>query len=179
MAEEDAEFSRDENPEMARDEASELARDETSGLAHEEDMEFSRDDAGLSRPRQQDDGGGLGFSLPPISLPEVRFPERIRLVFPIPEPPEKVSKPTRVRVSRVLLAVVLVDALDALAVALVGPAALPWARTTLGTLLSILLAGPLGLLYPWELMATLGGYGWFTLAPTLTLLVLARMVLSQ
>ena len=156
----------------------------------EEDAELSGgEDADLSggenagrprpRPRERDETEGFGFSLPPIKLPEVKFPERIRLVFPIPEPPEKVSKPTHVRVSQVLLAAVLADALDALAVILAGPTTLPWVRATAGTLLSILVAGPFGLLYAWELLAILEGVGWLALAPTLTLLVLARAVWAE
>jgi hypothetical protein len=163
MAEEDAELSGDDGRLSGGDDA------RLSGS----------EDAGRPRPRERDETEGLGFSLPPIKLPEVKFPDRIRLVFPIPEPPEKVSKPTRIKVSQVLLAVVLVDALDALAVLLVGPTTLPWVRATAGTLLSILFAGPLGLLYPWELLAIVGGAGWLALAPTLTLLVLARMTLAE
>lgn len=161
---------------MAEEDA-ELSVDEDVGVPGDEDAGLSSgEDAGRPRPHERDETEGLGFSLPPIKLPEVEFPDRIRLVFPIPEPPEKVSKPTRVRISQVLLAVVLADALDALAVVLVGPTTLPWVRATAGTLLSILIAGPFGLLYAWELLAILGGAGWLALAPTLTLLALARAI---
>lgn len=131
------------------------------------------EDAG--RPREEDEGFSL--SLPPISLPEVRLPERIRLVFPVPDPPER-ARPRRVRTSWVLAAVALADALDAAAVLLGGPETLPWARAVLGTLLAILFAGVPGLLYAWELFAILGGVGWLSLAPTVTLLVLARLATS-
>jgi len=129
------------------------------------------EDAG--RPREDDEGFSL--SLPPISLPDVRLPDRIRLVFPVPEPPER-TRPRRVRTSRVLAAVALADALDAAAVLLGGPETLPWARAAVGTLLSALFAGFPGLLYSWELFAALGGVGWLSVAPTATLLVLARLV---
>jgi hypothetical protein len=146
------------------------------------DEDFGRatpdDDAGRPRPADSDDEG-FSFSLPPIKLPEMRLPERIRLVFSVPNHPEDVSRPTRVSVSRVLLAVLVADALDAFAVALVGPDTLPWTRAAVGTLASILLVGPLGLLYPWELLAILGGVGWLSVAPSLTLLVLARIALSE
>lgn len=128
------------------------------------------DDAG-----REDDDGGFGFSLPPISLPVVRLP-RLLQAFRMPEPPEKVDRPERVRTSRVLLVVALADALDAAAVLWAGPATLPWVRAAAGTLLSAVLAGPVGLLYAWELFAVLGGIGWATLAPTATLLVAARAV---
>jgi hypothetical protein len=137
------------------------------------------EDAGRTRPRERDEETGFSFSLPPILLPDVRLPERIRLVFPTPDPPEKVSKPTRVRVSWVLFGAVLADALDAFAVVWAGPATLPWVRATLGLLLAVVLAGGLGLLYAWELFAILGGVGWLSVAPTLTALVLGRMLLSE
>ncbi|WP_128476510.1 hypothetical protein [Halorussus pelagicus] len=145
------------------------------------------EDAGRSRPREsasergrrERDDSGFRFSLPPMSLPEVRLPERIRLVFPVPEQPEKISRPTRVRVSWVLLAVVLADALDAFAVLWAGPETLAWARATVGVVVAVVLAGGPGLLYGWELLAILGGVGWLSFAPTLTALVLARILLSQ
>jgi hypothetical protein len=134
------------------------------------------------RQRASDDGSGLarlGFSLPPISLPEMHLPERIRLVVPIPDPPEKVSRPTRVRASWVLLAVTLADVLDALVVAWAGPTALVWVRAALGTLAAVVLVGGPGLLYAWELLVILGGFGLVSVAPTLTVLVLARMLFSE
>jgi hypothetical protein len=158
---------------MADEDAGRAVRDDEAGRT------LADTDAGRPRPSEADDGEGFSFSLPPIKLPEMKFPERIRLAFPVPDPPEKVPKPTRVRVSWVLVAVLVADTLDALAVALVGPTTLPWARAAVGTLASILLAGPLGLLYPWELVAILNGFGWLSVAPTLTLLVLARVVLSE
>lgn len=149
----------------------------------DEDAGRPRDDDG--RPRGEDagvlgdDDGGLSLSLPPISLPEVRLPDRIRLVFPAPDPPERIRRPRRVRTSWVLVAVALADALDAAAVLLGGPETLPWVRAALGTLLSILFAGFPGLLYAWELFASLGGMGWLSVAPTATLLVVARLVAAD
>lgn len=138
------------------------------------------DDAGRVGDREPDaERTGFSFSLPPITLPEMRLPERIRLVFPIPDLPERVRMPVRIEASWVLLAVVLADALDALAVAWAGPETLAWARAAVGLLLSVVLVGGPGLLYAWELLAVLGGVGVLSLAPTLTALVLARLVLSQ
>ncbi|UPW01239.1 hypothetical protein M0R88_03820 [Halorussus gelatinilyticus] len=146
------------------------------------------EDAGRSRPREnarergrrdRDDETGFRFSLPPMVLPEMKLPERIRLVFPVPDPPEKVSRPTRVRVSWVLLAVVLADALDAALILAAGPETLVWARAAVGVLAAGVLVGGPGLLYAWELLAILGALGSLSLAPTLTVLVLARIVLSQ
>ncbi|WP_135824004.1 hypothetical protein [Halorussus ruber] len=143
------------------------------------------EDAGRTPPRERgrverdDDDPGFSFSLPPILLPDVRLPERIRLVFPVPDPPEKVSPPTRVRVSWVLIAVVLADALDAFAVVWAGPETLAWVRAALGIVAAIVLVSGPGLLYSWELLAILGGFGWLSAAPTLTALVLARIILAE
>jgi hypothetical protein len=146
------------------------------------------EDAARSRPRDEshergrrdrDDETGFRFSLPPMVLPEMRLPERIRLVVPIPDPPEKVSRPTKVRISWVLLAVVLADALDAAVVLAAGPETLLWVRATIGLVAAVALVGGPGLLYAGELLAALGGFGWLALAPTLTVLVLARIALSQ
>ena len=136
------------------------------------------DDAGESRSGDGDAGesSGLSLSLPPITLPEVRLPERVRLAFPVPEPPEKVSTPIRVDASWGLVAVAVADALDAVAVAWAGPEALAWARAAAGVALGVALVGAPGLLYVWELLAILGGIGWLALAPTLTALVLVRLV---
>jgi hypothetical protein len=176
MADEDAGWG------LSGEDAGRAVRDDDAGRpTPDEDVGRATPDEDVGRPRPagSDDGGGLGFSLPPIKLPEMTFPERIRLVFPVPDPPEKVSKPTRVRVSWVLLAVVVADALDAFAVVLAGPTALPWTRAAAGTLASLLLVGGPGLLYAWELLAIFGGVGWLSVAPTLTLLVLAWIVLSE
>jgi hypothetical protein len=146
------------------------------------------EDGGRSGPRERsgergrperDEDPGFGFSLPPMSLPEMRLPERIRLVFPRPDPPETDSRPTRVRVSWVVLAVVLADALDAFAVVWTGPETLAWVRAAFGILAAAVLVGGPGLLYGWELLAILGGFGWLSVSPTLTALVLARFVFSQ
>ncbi|PSP56082.1 hypothetical protein BRC82_02805 [Halobacteriales archaeon QS_1_67_19] len=136
------------------------------------------EDASGVRSSERDESEGFSFSLPPILLPEVRLPERIRLAFPTPDPPEKTSRSRRVRVSSVLFAALLVDALDALAVVWSGPAALPWVRGALGTLFGVAFAGPLGLAYAWELVAILAGHGWVALAPTATALVVMRALLS-
>lgn len=137
------------------------------------------DDHGERNPHDQDEATGFSFSLPPILLPDVRLPERIRLAFPTPDPPEKVSPPTRVRVSWVLVVVAFADALDAFAVIWAGPATLPWVRASLGLLLAIVFVGGPGLLYAWELFAILGGVGWLSVAPTLTALILGRILLSE
>src|SRR6056297_2201846 len=119
------------------------------------------EDAGRSRRekarergrRDRDDETGFSFSLPPMVLPEMKLPERIRLAFPVPNPPEKVSRPTKVRVSWVLLAVVLADTLDAAVVLAAGPETLLWARAAVGLVAAALLVGGPGLLYAWELLA--------------------------
>ncbi|WP_168216255.1 hypothetical protein [Halorussus halobius] len=138
-------------------------------MADDSDESRSRD------PHDDEASAGLSFSLPPITLPEVHLPERVRLVFPVPEPPEKVSKPIRVDASWGLVAVAVADALDAVAVVWAGPEALAWARAAVGLAVGVALVGAPGLLYVWELLATVGGMGWLALAPTLTALVVVRL----
>jgi hypothetical protein len=130
-------------------------------------------------PHERDEETGFSFSLPPILLPDMELPERIGLAFSTLDPPEKVSRPTRVRVSWLLLGVVLVDALDAFAVIWTGPETLAWTRAALGLLLGVVFVGGPGLLYAWELFAILGGVGWLSVAPTLTALVLGQVLLSE
>ena len=154
--------------------------DEDAGRASDEDDDRAREgDADAGRARDTDADTGFSFSLPPILLPKMRLPERIRLLFPAPDPPEKPSRPTRVRASRVLLVVALADGLDVAVALWAGPGALPWARAAAGTLLSVVLVGFPGLLYAWELLAILVGFGWLSFAPTATALVLVRLLYSR
>ena len=154
--------------------------DEDAGRARtpsRDDDESEVRGSSKTQAKKSRDESGFSFTLPPISLPQVRLPERVRLLFPIPNPPEPVSRPTRVRFSNVLLVVLLVDVLDAVVVFWAGPETLPWVRGAVGVLASVLVAGPGGLLYAWELLATLTGFGWLALAPTATALLLGRVVL--
>ncbi|WP_158055516.1 hypothetical protein [Halorussus halophilus] len=131
-------------------------------------------------PRHEREQPSLGvFSLPPISLPDVRLPERIHLLLPIPEPATKYTPSVRLRTSWVLAIVVLLDLLDAVVGLIAGFDTLPWLRSVVGLGVSILFAGPAGLLYAWELIATVAGFGWLALAPTATLLVLGRLALRR
>lgn len=147
--------------------------DEDAGRASDDDR------VAPGEGRNDDAPAGFSFSLPPIFLPEMRLPERIRLVFPVPDPPEKPSQPTRVRASRVLLVVALADGLDVTVALLAGSGAFPWARAAAGVLLSVVLVGLPGLLYAWELLAIFAGLSLLSLAPTATALVLARLLYSQ
>lgn len=156
-----------------------MAEEDASGSPTGERVAGDREGIASERMADDEETTGIGFSLPPILLPEVEFPERIRLAFPVPEPPEKVSRSVRVEASWVLLAVILVDVLDALAVVLVGPTAFPWARAVVGVGVAVVLVGGPGLLYSWELLAIFGGFGTLSVAPTLTALMLASLLLSQ
>lgn len=66
------------------------------------------------------------------------------------------------------------DVLDAVLVLTVDAAAVTAARTVGGTLVAAGAFGPLGAVYALEAAAALAGYGWLTVAPTLTLLLLVR-----
>ena len=135
-------------------------------------------DASPTPRHRREEGPSLGFSLPPISLPKVRLPERLSLLLPIPEPPAKDAPSVRLRTSSVLAAVALLDVLDAAVGVGFGFETLPWLRAVVGLAVSVVFAGPAGLLYGWELLATLAGFGWLALAPTATLLLVGRLLLA-
>jgi hypothetical protein len=119
---------------------------------------------------QSDADAGFSFSLPPIRLPPL-FPEDFRVLWPAGDtPPHRVSKRTA---AAALVAFDLVDAALALTVDSVAVTA---ARTVGGSLIAAGTFGLLGVPYVLEAVAALAGYGWLTVAPTLTLLLLVRAV---
>jgi hypothetical protein len=110
----------------------------------------------------------LSFSLPPIRLPPL-FPDDFRVLWPVGGTPT-----TRVSRRTAAAALVAFDVLDAVLVLTVDAAAVTAARTVGGTLAAAGAFGPLGAVYALEAAAALAGYGWLTVAPTLTLLLLVR-----
>ena len=132
-----------------------------------------------TRAESDAERSGFSFTLPPMTLPRMELPERIRLLFPLPEPPERSYPTLRVRVSHVLLVALLVDLLDVAAVLWVGTEPLWLARGAVGLAVSLAVAGPAGLLYGWELLATVAGFGPLALAPSATLLVLVRAIFAE
>ena len=93
-----------------------------------------------SRSTPDDGGGGrtIGFRLPPIRLPPITLPDGLRLAVP---PPGVRGSGSR------LLAAVAVDLIDAAVVLSIGGGP---GRVLVGTLLAVLLVGPIGLIYAWE-----------------------------
>jgi hypothetical protein len=124
-----------------------------------------------------DDDSGLGFTLPPMRLPPVTLPERVRLVFPLFELPERPERSSRVRVrTKHLVAVLLLfDLLDAILAVWFG-SPVPWVRALVGVGLTALLVGPVSLLYLWEPLAAVFGVGWLAVVPSATLLLFVRVV---
>jgi len=124
-----------------------------------------------------DDDSGLGFTLPPMRLPPLTLPERIRLVFPLFELPERPERSSRVRVrtKHIVAALLLFDLLDAILAVWFGSPA-PWVRALVGVGLTALLVGPVSLLYLWEPLAAAVGVGWLAVVPSATLLLVARVV---
>ncbi|WP_327051045.1 hypothetical protein [Halomicrococcus gelatinilyticus] len=119
-----------------------------------------------------DDGDdGLGFTLPPLRLPAFTLPDHLGFAFP--RTPEK-RAPVRVDARTVFVAALAFDLLDALVVLLAG-AAVPWPRAFVGTLALAPLVGPVALAYAWEAVAATAGLPWLAVAPSATLLVLARL----
>ncbi|MFC4550185.1 MULTISPECIES: hypothetical protein [Halorussus] len=153
--------------------------DSDAGASPGREAEGSARAEPTTRAERDDERSGFSFTLPPMTLPRMELPERIRLLFPLPEPPERSYPTLRVRVSHVLLVALLVDLLDAATVLWVGGEPFWWARGAVGLAVSLAVAGPAGLLYGWESLATLGGFGLLALAPTATLLVLVRAVFAE
>lgn len=116
----------------------------------------------------EDDGDRSRFRLPPIRLPPF-FPEDFELVFPAAG---RVSG-ARLGARGVLGLAVLLDVLDAvLALTASGPILL--ARSFVGFVLAVVVAGPFGLLVVWEPVAVLLGYPGATVLPSVLVAVVLR-----
>ncbi|GAA0226539.1 hypothetical protein [Haladaptatus pallidirubidus] len=124
----------------------------------------------------RDDDSGFSFTLPPMRIPPVTLPDRVRLIVPVFERPEQPDKSTRLRVRlRTLVAFLLLfDLVDALLVLQGSPA--PWFRAVIGTALLTIVVGPVSFAYLWEGLAVFAGVGWLAVAPSATLLLLARFL---
>ncbi|UWG48837.1 hypothetical protein HSRCO_2575 [Halanaeroarchaeum sp. HSR-CO] len=115
-----------------------------------------------------DDDWRFGFRLPPFRLPEF-FPDDFEVVLPVPG--RFRGRPVGTR--WVLAVALLVDLVDALLVlTVVGPALL--ARSFVVFVISLAVAGAVGLVAVWELVAVLIGYQALTLVPSVTVLVVVR-----
>lgn len=126
------------------------------------------DDDGRDDRRRS--GPGLSFSLPAITLPPVRLPERFFAFLP---PKMRRRERESGLLSRVVLAL-LVDLAD-LWLALSGATFLAdLVRTGTGTALALVLTGGIGALYAWEVVAVVLSVSMLTAVPTATPLVLAR-----
>jgi len=121
--------------------------------------------------RQGADDRGFSFSLPPVRLPPM-FPERFRVLWP-----GGGDGPTA-RASRLTAAVALVafDLVDAALALAVDAPAVAAARVVAGALAAAGAFGLPGLLYAAEGAAVLGGHAELTVFPTLTLLLVVRLV---
>lgn len=121
----------------------------------------------------RDDDSRLRFTLPPMSLPPVTLPDRIRLILPAFERPERPSR-VRVRTRSVVAALLVLDAFDALLALRGSP--VPWLRVVVGAVVTGVIVGPVGVAYLWEGIAVAAGAGWLAVVPSATLLLLARLV---
>ncbi|MFC3477394.1 hypothetical protein [Halobacterium litoreum] len=117
-----------------------------------------------------DDDSGFSLSLPPIRLPAL-FPEDFRVLWPGGGPPRQRASPRLV--AAVLVCFDLVDALLALTV---DAPAVTAVRTVGGALVAGVTFGLLGVAYVAEPIAALLGFGALTAFPSLTVLLLARVV---
>lgn len=153
--------------------------EETTKVRKRERVEWAsgywrRSRTGDMGEEDDDEGIGWGFSLPPIRLPPIVLPERIRFALPTTstrEPPDSVRLPAEA----VLVAALVFDVFDALVVLFAGSAA-PWLRAVVGAFSLLPLVGPAGLVYLWEGAAAALGVPWVALAPSATLLLSARLI---
>ncbi|WP_458209675.1 hypothetical protein [Haladaptatus sp. NG-SE-30] len=128
---------------------------------------------------EEDDDSGLGFTLPPMHLPPLTLPDRIRLIVPVfdrPERPGRKERSSRLRVSvrSVLVALLVLDVFDA--VLALGEPSAPWLRVVVGAIVVGWVVGPVGVAYLWEAVAVVAGVGWLAVVPSATLLFFARFV---
>lgn len=115
-----------------------------------------------------DDDRRFGFRLPPFRLPAF-FPDDFELVFPVPGHDR--GRPLGTR--WVLVFAIVIDVVDAvLALAMSGPALA--GRSFVVFVLAVVVAKNLGLVAIWEVLAVLTGATTITIAPSLTVLVVAR-----
>lgn len=135
-----------------------------------DDRTADRDDSNDSDDHDGDHRG-FSFSLPPIRLPPM-FPERFRVLWP-----GGGDGPTT-RASRLTAAVALVafDIVDAVLALGVDAPAVAAARVVAGALVAASAFGLPGLLYAGEGVALLAGVGDLTVVPTLTVLLVVRLV---
>jgi hypothetical protein len=142
-------------------------------MSDEDGGRTSGDEDGGRTSGDEDDGFSL--QLPPLDLPPL-FPEDFRILWP-----GGGDRPGgRVSLRIVVVAVVAFDLLDAFLAVTVDPTAnaavVTAARTVGGALLAATMFGPLGLPYLWEPVAALLGFGQLTAVPTLSVLLLARVL---
>ena len=112
----------------------------------------------------------LSFTLPSITVPPFRLPERFYVVLP---PKMRRRERESGLLSHLLLAL-LVDLIDAALALSAAPLGVDLARVLGGGVVVFLLVGTPGLLYAWEGVAVLFGFARLTAVPTATLLVSAR-----
>lgn len=108
-----------------------------------------------------DRGSRLGFSLPPIRLPRVLFPEGLRF---------RVPGWAAGRGSGLLAAIAL-DVADIVVILTVGDSLL---RPFIGTAVMAVVLGPIGLVYAAEFLPTVAGLPVLAATPTATILTYAR-----
>lgn len=136
-------------------------------------MPDDREDADRPHAGDRDDSDdhGFSFSLPPIRLPPM-FPDRFRVLWPGggdgPSP-----RASRFSAAFALVAFDLVDAALALGVDVPAVAA---ARVVAGGLIAAGVFGLPGLLYAAEGAVLLAGVPELTVFPTLTVLLVVRLV---
>lgn len=168
-------------PESADERDRDSDTDGERDAARERDREASRTSGREPATGGDRDSRGFTFRLPPITLPPL-FPDRLEVQLPVPG----YRYARAVSSGWMLVVLLLFDLMDALLaltttpatigsvngmVGAVGPIdAVGLVRTLGGAVIAVSVARGVGLLYLWELLAVIGGYGALTAFPTLVVL---------
>jgi hypothetical protein len=122
------------------------------------------------RDDRSDDGGGIRFWLPPLTLPEAVFPSDLRVSLPAPGVERRVS----LSGARLLVAALAFDAFDAAFALWATDPVVVWGRVLGGIGVAALATGVYATLYAWEAAAVAAGFSALTAFPSLTVLLLLR-----
>lgn len=113
-----------------------------------------------------------GFSLPPITLPSITLPQlnfaQISFSLPYPQRPRGTKS--------YVLASIAIDSLDIIA-SIAGFHDV--IRAIIGSFLSIIVFGPIGILYMWEAIPLLLSFSSLTLVPTAVLLAIITQRINK
>ncbi|MFB6112567.1 MAG: hypothetical protein ABEJ58_00525 [Halodesulfurarchaeum sp.] len=137
---------------------------------NEKPHDVARNGDGEEHSEKKQSGRQFTFTLPPFHLPPF-FPDHLRVHLPLPG----FRVENRISSGWLLVACLVFDIADAyMALVVAGPVDL--VRTLGGTLIALVVVDRLGVVYLWELVGIARVSSPVTVAPTLSVLVLYRMI---